>query len=252
MSAGVPGLQKLQRPRATTKSALESIGLIAPASLEGAYLPDVNYGPDGTQVGCLTDLSRNGRHMLQTNSSAKPTLQTRSGGRRVARFDGSNDYLATGNGMGPEQVSIVGCVSLVSAPGSNNGLFAMATTLSSNDFTSGITLHQGTAGGANVNFLRTEGAKAAPATDLLNTTIPFDQLFTFSLILDDAFGRLYINGQEDGVISVSTSTIDAFVMAMACRAIGGATSFLAMDWRGLLIYSKALTREERLAAEAIV
>lgn len=253
MSAGVKGLQKIATPRLTVaKQTADLATAVAPGNFEAGYIVDLSYGPDATTLGNLTDISRNGRHMIQTTGANRPTLQTRSGGRRVARFDGSNDYLSCANGPAPEQISIVACVSLASAPAANNGIFGTASNLGANDFTSGLCLHQGTSGGANVNFLRTEGAKAAPATDLLTTTIPFNELFVFSLIMDDTIARLFINGQEDGVIAATANSLDAYGMVLGARIIGGAASYLGMDLRGFLVYSKALTREERLAAEAIV
>lgn len=94
----------------------------SPAKVAGvmAWLDGSDYGSlqqsyggnnstaDGDPVGAWLDKSGNGRHLIQSSGTNKPTLKTNViNGKSVVRFDGVNDYIdSTGFSSTPASVQI--------------------------------------------------------------------------------------------------------------------------------------------------
>lgn len=193
---------------------------------------------DGDPIGAWEDLSGNGNHATQSTAAAKPTLKLGvMNGQPVIRFDGVDDWLATGN-LSLTSFTII-LVFKASAPTSivyehspnvntNDGNYMLATTAATVAVKrSGLMSAKNlSVNWGNDNIMRIarqnyEGTHASHTLSLNGTV----QTLTDHTV------------NNPGTIAANTP--------LYLGARGGVSNYATCDFAEMIVYSPALSAEEK-------
>lgn len=204
----------------------------------------------GEPVDTWYDASGHGRHLLQKDAAARPTLIAHEAYSAV-RFDGRRQHFTLpGLGRTFKEVTVI----LVAAPFSNRGGFRGFLALNrtgANDYTTGLNLDLGFVGSERFQSLNAEGAGFGGAVNLLTGSSAFG--IVQRLAVTSAVGRggtgVFLNGKPQGRRDRASAAVhmDRFTVGARFYTNGGppqVRGFLDGDVLEILVYGRALTVAE--------
>jgi putative heme-binding domain-containing protein len=209
----------------------------------------------GQPVDTWYDASGQGRHLIQKDVQARPTL-TVQGNHIAVRFDGRRQHFSLpGLGRSFKEVTVF----VVAVPFSNRGDFRGFVALNRagvNDYSSGLTLDQGFASSPRFQSLNPEGAGFGGAVNLLKDAFDFGtvQRLTVTSAVGPGGTKLYLNGKLQGARDRADSVLHMDRVTVGARFYtnGGppqVRGFLEGDILEVLVYSRALDDDERRAVD---
>ncbi|MCA9034348.1 MAG: ThuA domain-containing protein [Planctomycetaceae bacterium] len=176
-------------------------------------------------------------------------------GRRIARFDGLDDYLRVdATGMKSASVSLF----VVAAPHSNagdfRGLFA-ANASGERDYVSGLNIDLGPGPGRALDMINIEGRGFGGARDLMESSLNFGTLHTFEVVIDaeTKVVRSLIDGRLEGTRPCDGSELSLDELTLGARYYtnGPGAQQVRAPFEGdiaeVLLYGRALPEAEAQA-----
>jgi putative heme-binding domain-containing protein len=223
------------------------------AARESANLPKIAHnGP----VDFWHDGSGHGRHLSQRVLEARPRFKLQSNAA-VINFDGKDDFLSV---LNLRQVLTNATVVIFAAPRSNPGFFRAFFAINQsggNDFTTGLTIDMGPAGGGRFDALNPEGSGFGGAVDLLKNVSDFGSFHTITVTTEAGAGgtKLYLDGVAQGQRDRKLSTFWMDEITVGARCYSNtlepphAQGFLDGQITEVIVYSAVLADTERVQVE---
>jgi hypothetical protein len=202
----------------------------------GNYL---SYPRSGTTWSNMSNGSNNG---TLTNG---PVWSSNSGG--TITFDGSDDYVAAGNGKTLNNMTVQMSVSVLSNAGGYKGF--VGAVGSGNDFDTGFNIDM--QGGSTVSFSKCsiEGGflRVGGGTNFMTSSVPFGQWKNICFTISPTYIQFYLDGVKQfgtNRLNNGSSTIGMNSLVIGARPYSLPNTSINANIRDVIIYDRALSDSE--------